>query len=99
MVQSLVAFFIIVCIIAVLGMIIRQSRDARKPRQEEWCRGPVASTIEVERELRSAVQPVAPNPELFQQQPAPEQHEQTTPTQPAEQTVADELPSIDELFD
>ena len=98
-VQSLVAFFIIVCIIAVLGMIIRQSRDARKPRQEEWFRGPVASTIEVERDLRSAVQPVAPNPELFQQQPAPEQHEQTTPTQPAEQTVADELPSIDELFD
>ena len=98
-VQSLIALFIIVCIIAVLGMIIRQSRDTRKPRQEDWFRGPVASTIEVERDLRNAVQPVAPNPELFQQPPAPAQPEQPSSPSQSDQTVAEELPSIDRLFD
>ena len=99
-VQMLMAFFFIVCIIAVLGMIIRQRRATMTPRAEDWFTGPVASTIEVERDLRTAVQPVAPNPELFQQ-PAPAQQipEQPYPPPPAEQAESDGLPSIEGLFD
>ena len=99
-VQILMAIFFIVSIIAVLGLIIRQSRGARTPRAEDWFKGPVASTIEVERDLRTAVQPVAPNPELFQQPPPVQQiPEQPYPSPPAEQAESDELPSIDGLFD
>ena len=100
MVQLLMAAFFLVCIIAVLGIIIRQSRGTRTPKPEDWFSSPVASTIEVERDLRTAVQPVAPNPELFTQ-PAPAQPipEQPYPAPPTEQPTSDGLPSIEGLFD
>ena len=100
MVQLLMAAFFLVCIIAVLGMIIRQSRGARTPKQEDWFSGPVASTIEVERDLRTAVQPVAPKPELFTN-PAPAQQipGQPHPAPPTEQPTSDGLPSIEGLFE
>ncbi len=100
MVQLLMAAFFLVCIIAVLGVIIRQSRGTRTPNPEDWFSSPVASTVEVERDLRTAVQPVAPNPELFTQ-PAPAQPipEQPYPAPPTEQPTSDGLPSIEGLFD
>ena len=94
------AAFFLVCIIAVLGVIIRQSRGNQTPKPEDWFSSPVASTVEVERDLRTAVQPVAPNPELFTQ-PAPAQPipEQPYPAPPTEQPTSDGLPSIEGLFD